>query len=262
MKRTLLIFYSGSSRLDLIPFLALVVFALAAVRLTSATAVANSSVQLHALSITPASGSIMFSPTAQSFAQAQNSLGQLVSNSDTGTSANSTATVTWADASGSADPISQTASALANVDLPGAVVGAASSVGRGTLYELSFAITGTTGTVPVQFSLVLPYRQSLMTDANGLQASSEVAMDLTVDGNTVSFFDSPKTIGPSSSFATIGSPTITNSMILMADQKYTLFLELDAESSGINTTEPGTLLLLLGGTLVAIVRRNMLFGRP
>jgi hypothetical protein len=223
----------------------------------TATAIANSSIQLQSLTITPASGSIMFSPTAQSFAQAQNSLGELVANSASGVTASSSAAVTWADASGSADSISQTASTSANVSIPN-VTGAASSVGRGALFDLAFSVTGTSGPVSVQFSATLPYAQSLMTDVYGVQAASEVIFDLTVDGNTVLFFDSPLSIGPSSSLATSGSPTLTNSMTLTAGQTYDLYLEIDSESSGINTTpEPATFSLLLGGALVPFVRRRL-----
>jgi hypothetical protein len=223
----------------------------------SATAIANSSIQLSSLTITPASGSIMFSPTAQSFAQAQNSLGELVSNSNSGATANSSAGVTWANASGSADSGSQTAAALANVNIPN-VTGAANSVGRGSLFDLAFSVTGTSGPVGVQFSAMFPYAQSLITDIYGVQATSEVILDLSIDGQTVLFFDSPLTIGSSSSLATGGSPTLTNSMTLTAGQTYDLYLEIDSESSGINTTpEPATLALLLGGALVPLVRRRL-----
>jgi hypothetical protein len=150
---------------------AMVFAALTTVPRLDATAIANSSLQLQSLTITPASGSIMFSPTAQSFAQAQNSLGELVSNFDSGSTANSSASVTWANASGAADTTSRTASAMANVNLPGAVVGAANSVGRGTLYDLSFSVVGASGPDSVQFSVTIPYIQSLVTDAAGVQAT-------------------------------------------------------------------------------------------
>lgn len=223
----------------------------------NATAIAISSLHLQSLSIAPASGSIMFSPTAQSFAQAQNSLGDLVSNSNSGATANSSAVVTWANGSGSADAGSQTASASANVSIPN-VTGAANSVGRGALFDFAFSVTGTSGPVSVQFSAMFPYAQSLMTDLYGVQATSEVILDLSIDGQTVLFFDSLNTIGPSSSLAISGSPTLTNSMTLMAGQTYNLYLEIDSESSGINATpEPATLTLLLGGALVPLVRRRL-----
>src|SRR5271169_1678489 len=240
-------FHRLANRFLLTLCLVLMLEALVVAPRANATAIANSSLQLASLTITPASGSIMFSPTAQSFAQAQNSLGELVSNFDSGTTANSSASVTWGNASGSADSILQTAFVSANVHLPGSVVGAASVAGQGALYDFSFSITGTTGPVSVQFSALLPYSQSLMTDAAGLQATSEVIFDLSLDGNTVLFLDSPMTIGPSSSFSTSGSPALSNSMTLTAGQTYDLYLELDAESSGINTPEPATLSLLLGG---------------
>jgi hypothetical protein len=255
-KRKIVKFDSLSRRARLTLYFAATLLLLAAAPpRVNATAIANSSVQLTSLAITPASGSILFSPTAQSFAQAQNSLGELVTNFDSGTTASSSANVTWANAAGAADSASQTASAAANVDLP--VQGAASSVGRGTLYDLSFSITGVTGPVSVQFNATLPYSQSLMTDAVGLQATSEVIFDLTIDGQTVLFLDSPQLIGSSSSFSISGSPTLSNSMTLTAGQTYDLYLELDAESSGINAPEPATLSLLLGGTLLSIVRSKL-----
>lgn len=229
---------------------------LASVPYASATAIANSSIQLESLTITPANGTIMLSPTARSFAQAQNSLGQLVSNFDSGTTANSNSVVIWANASGSADSISRTASSSANVNIPN-VTGAANSVGRGSLFDTAFSITGTSGPVSVQFSATLPYAQTLMTDIYDVQATSEVVFDLTIDGSAVLFLDSPHVIGPSTSLATSASPTLNNSMTLTAGQTYDLFLEIDSESSGINATpEPATLSLLAGGALLAVIRRR------
>ncbi len=250
-------FHSLANRFLLTLCLVLLLAASVVVPRANATAIANSSIMLESLTITPASGSIMFSPTAQSFAQTQNSLGQVVSNFDSGTTANSSATVTWANASGSADSISQTAFVSANVDLPGSVVGAASAAGQGTLYDFSFSITGTTGPVSVQFSALLPYSQSLLTDLAGVQASSEDIFYLSLDGQPVLFLDLPMTIGSSSSFSASGSPTLSNSMTLTAGQTYNLYLELDAESSGINVPEPASLSLLLGGALLSLVRRKL-----
>lgn len=239
----------------------LVIATLTAAPPAGATATANSSLQLESLTITPASGSVVFSPTAQSFAQAQNSLGELVTNFDTGVTASSSATVTWVNASGSADSISQTGSALANVNIPGSFVGAASSVGRGVLYDFSFSITGTTGIVSVQFGAMLNSAQSLMTDALGLQATSEVIFDLTIDGQTLLFTDSPFTIGPSQSFTAGGPVNLNSTMDLTAGQTYNLYLELDAESSAINTPEPATL-SLLAGALVPLLYRRLRPSRP
>jgi hypothetical protein len=223
----------------------------------NATAVANSLITLQSLTITPASGSIMLSPTAQSFAQAQNSLGELVSNSDSGATANSTAAVTWANGSGSADSILRAASASANVSIPN-ITAAANSVGRGTLFDTAFSITGATGPVSVQFSATFPYAQFLMTDIYGVQATSEVVLNLSIDGSAVLFFDSPLVIGPSTTLVNSGSPTLTNSMTLTAGQTYDLYLEIDSESSGINAVpEPATLSLLLGGALIPLVRRRL-----
>ena len=155
------------NRASWVSFLVIMLATLCSAPPVSATAITNSSLQLQSLTISLASGSIMFSPTAQSFTQAQNSLGELVSNFGSGTTANSSAVVTWANASGTADSISQTASTSANVSIPN-VTGAASSVRRRTLFDLAFSITGTSGPVSMQFAATLPYAQSLMTDIYGV----------------------------------------------------------------------------------------------
>ena len=119
---------------------------------------------------------------------------------------------------------------------------------------------GSQRTGGVQFSAMFPYAQSLMTDIYGVQATSEVILNLTIDGQTVLFFDSPLTIGPSTSLATSGSPTLTNSMTLTAGQTYDLYLEIDSESSGMNATpEPATLTLLLGGASYLLFAPSAVF---
>jgi hypothetical protein len=243
-------------RLPLASLLGIALSLLSGAPCANATAIANSSLQLETLAITSSSGSILFAPTAQSFAQAQNSLGELVSNFDSGTTAASSAVVTWADASGSADSILQTASAIADVNIPSGMAGAASSVGQGSLFDFSFMVTGTTGPVAVQFAAMLPAVQSLMTDEFGMQATSELVFDLSIDGMPVLFQDSPLSIGPSSSLSNSGTWNLNNSVTLNAGQAYTLVLQLDAESSGINTIpEPATFSLIAGGALLSMVRR-------
>lgn len=212
------------NRASWVSFLVIMLWTSCSAPPVSATAITNSSFELQSLTIAPANGSIMSSPTAQSFTQSQNSLGELVSNLDSGTTANSSAVVTWANASGTADSISQTAS------------------------------RGTSGPLSLQFAATLPYAQSLMTDIYGVEGTSEVIFNLTVDGSAVLFLDSPLVIAPSTSLGIRASPTLTNSMTLTAGQTCDFYMEIASESSGVNTTpELATLLLLLG---------NVQSGRP
>lgn len=232
----------------------LLVFILAGVTAWSAT-ISQSSLQLQSLTITPSSGAIMFAPTAQSFAQAQNSQGDLISDFQSGATANSSVGVTWAAGNGSADSSSEEASAFANLNIPTSGEAAASSVGRGTLYDFNFQITGTTGSVPVNFSAMLPFAQLLMTDSLGLEASSEIMFELSIDGNLVLFSDSPMSIGSSSSASTSGIWNLSNSVDLTAGQSYELYIELDGESSGKSTPEPSALYLLGSAVLPILCRR-------
>lgn len=246
----------GPSLISLSRITSLLLLVLAAIAVTpraNATAIAISSLQLASLTITPSSGWIIFSPTAEAFAQAQNSLGELVADYNTGVIVNSSASVTWASASSSADSISRNMAVFSNVNIPGE--GAASAIGIATLYDYSFSITGTTGPVSVQFDAMLPFMQFLMTDAYGLEASSDLVFYLGIDGTPVLFKDSPEYIGPNSSFFSSGTWSLSNSVILMANQPYILYAEVDDDPAP--APEPATLSLLLGGVLCSFVARRL-----
>jgi hypothetical protein len=228
----------------------------------NATAIAVGSLQLQSLAITPVSGSVMFSPTADAFAQAQNSLGEgaYIYSTD-GTLAS--AAVTWANASGvaSANGSSYSGSVGAGVDIPGEIDAAAlSEEGHADLIDYSFALSNAGS---VTFSAILVPSQSLTTDANGIQASSEVTFSLSLYSNTggtvasnLLYFDSLLSVGPSGSLlmSPVQTP-ISNSVSLDAGS-YSAYLSLDAEASAVNTVpEPSTFALLLGGALFEIARR-------
>jgi hypothetical protein len=150
--------------------------------------------------------------------------------------------------------------ASAGVNIPGGTV-AASSVSRADIFNSTLMITGGTGAVNVTFGAMLNSLQSLMTDATGLLASSEVIFALTIDGNVVLFLDSPNQIGPSSSLVVPISEELTNSMMLNYNQDYTIRLEADAENSGQNVPEPSTITLALAGAGVGFIRRLILANR-
>ena len=201
--------------------------------------------------------------TAEAFDQAQNSLGGFQSqyNSSLGGLAQSSASVQFASAQSSADAMNMILMASAGVNLPGNVLAAASATSRADIFNSTLMITGGTGQVDVTFGAMLNSLQSLMTDASGLLATSEVVFALTIDGNVVLFLDSPNQIGPNSSLIVPISQELTNSMMLNYNQDYTIRLEADAESSGQNVPEPSTIALLFGGSTLAFIRRLILAKR-
>ena len=129
----------------------------------------------------------------------------------------------------------------------------------------TFEITDTTGManpVNVLFSAALSYSQNLVTDAFGQQAYSEVIFQLSLpDVGAVPFLflDNPLTIGPSTTLAAAGTPTLSSStsrLGLLTNTPYSIYIEADAESSGINTSpEPSSLLLMAAGLLALLARK-------
>lgn len=222
------------------------------------SSVANGSISISNLSITPSGGNVVFSAlwTAEAFDQAQNSLGgsQSQYNSSLGGLAQSTASVQYASAQSSADAMNLLLMASSGVNIPGGVI-AASSVSRADIFNSTFMITGGSGPVDVNFGVMLNSLQNLVTDSSGLVASSEVIFALEVDGNVVLFRDSPLTIGPNMSAVLPFSGELTNSMTLNYNQDYTIRLEADAENSGQNVPEPSTIALALGGAAAVLIRR-------
>jgi hypothetical protein len=152
-----------------------------------ADAISVSSVTFSNLQITPAVGSVTFTPTASStVALATNSLGQTAPMmSNTFPIAQSNTAVTFASSSAVANATAFTTSANSLVSLTGCTC-IASSAGQGNLSG-TFVITGGEGTVSVNIAALFTTMSSVMTDLNGLTAQSQVITTLTVDG--VAIFD-------------------------------------------------------------------------
>ncbi len=225
----------------------------------------SSSISLSSLTITPASGSVVFTDpwSSQVFAQAQNSFGGFDQNFNNGlgTIVSTNATVMFASGAAVADPINllmNTSNATSMVHIPNEPIGfvAASSQGTADIFNSTFMITGGTGPVNVTFNAMLNSLQTLFTDKFGINATSEVVFALTVNGNVVLFRDSPLAIG-SNMFAQLpfNGNVGPNSVMLNYNQDYTIGMELDAESSGQSVPEPSTIALLFGGPALAFARR-------
>ena len=163
-----------------------------------ATAIANSTISFSNLQITPDSGTVVFFDlwTAETFAQAQNSFGELDQQFDSsaGGSALANATVTFAAGHGDVSAANLTGTASSSVSIPGTTTAAASSQGQGTLFNW-FPITGGTGDVQVSFSVDLTGSLNVFTHAFGQLAETETIFSLELDGTR--FF-----------FATIRSPSV------------------------------------------------------
>ncbi len=240
-------------------FLCAVMFvALAATISANASAVATSSMQLQSLVVTVSSGSLMVSPFAVVSTSAFNNLGELVSNGSSGTfPVSASVAITDADASASADPFSQTSSALAEVNfLPGASGFASASAFARTAY-FPFWITGTSGPVTVTFTAVVGYDQSLLTGAVASTADSYVQASLIL-GNTFNVSQSSfNTIGTNSSWANSGTFNLAASRTLTAGTQYDLQVDLNDGADAQVIPEPGTLSLLLAGALTPMIRGGL-----
>lgn len=223
-----------------------------------ATAIAMSSISVTNFTITPSSGTVVFGApwTAESFAQAQNSLCGCDSqfNSSIGGTAQADAMVMFAQAHALTDASGLTLSASDAVNITGGLM-AANTLGQSTLFNATFSITGTTGPVDVTFSARVDLAQFLFTDASGVFAVDDTSFQLTIDGQTVLFTDASNQIGPSSSFSTSSSGTLTDTMTLNAGQDYSLTATAQDDPYGYNTPEPPSgSLILLGAALIAAQR--------
>jgi hypothetical protein len=226
----------------------------------------SSSISVTSVTITPASGTVVFTDpwSSQVFAQAQNSLGgfnQNFNSSNMSQIVSTNAMVQFATGQALADPtnlLMNTTNAMSTVNIPTVPLGflAASSQGTADIFNSTFMVTGGTGQVNVTFNAMLNSLQSLFTDIHGISATSEVIFTLAINGNTVLFRDSPLAIGPNMTLVLPFSGMVgPNSMMLNYNQDYTLFMELDAESSGQSMPEPSTIALLVSGPALAFARR-------
>lgn len=223
----------------------------------------TSIMDLTSLTITAASGTVVFDPTmttSEAFAQAQNSFGGFDQdyNSALGAKVSSNAMVQFAAGKALADPVNLVLKSYSNVNIPNEPIGfvAASSQGTADILNSNFMITGGTGPVNVTFDAMLKWIQSVATDIHGINASSEVVFSLAINGTQVLFLDSPLMVGSNASASINQNPyDLKNSIMMNYDQDYTIFIEVDSESSGQSVPEPSTIALLIGGPALALARQ-------
>ena len=235
-----------------------------------ASVIVSTSLSLTSLTIVPNTGTVeIISPlSASAFAYTFDSLGGSDANfnsvDDDSTSVS--AATTLATAVGAASAPALTTSASSGVNIAGMLTASAgTSPGPYGALSGTFEIADTTGTanpVNVLFSATLSYSQSLVTDAFGEQAYSEVIFQLSladVGAIPFLFLDNPLQIGPNTTRTAAGTPTLSGSasgLGLMTNTPYSIYIEGDAESSGINTSpEPSSLLLIAAGLLPLLARK-------
>ena len=224
-----------------------------------ATAIATGSVSVTNLTIMPSSGTVAFGRpwTAQSFAQAQNSLCGCDSqfNSSVGGTAQADAMVMFAQGHALTDAAGLTLSASDAVNISNAGVMAANAIGQSTLFNTSFSITGGSGPVDVTFSTLLDMSQFLFTDPGGVFAGNETSFHLSLDGQTVLFMDLANQIGTNSTLSDGFSGSLSDTVTLNFDQTYALFATAEDDPFGYSTPEPPAgSLMLVGAALLAAQR--------
>jgi len=250
----------------------LLVFALVAGSALRAGVIVSTSGGLTGLTITPDSGTLNILPGMSATA-----FGQVIDDPVGGSSFDGPNTVTdaatsaststlYANASASVSAPALTAGALTGVNLPG-IDGPADTEANSQLSG-SFEIADggvDTNPVNVTFSADLALSQSLFTDLLGISASSEVIFQLSLPDDDANgdfiglllFSDTPLTIASDSSESSSLSPTLTGSALLQFNTPYSLFAEVDSESSGVDSTpEPSTLWLAAAGLAAVLARRS------
>ena len=242
-----------------VPLLFALAVSLALTPRLQATAIATGSVSVTNLTITPSSGTVVFSMpwTAQAFAQAQNSLCGCDSqfNSSVGGNAQADAMVMFAQGHAVTDAANLTLLAADAVDISGAGEMAANALGQSTLFNTTFFITGGSGSVDVAFSALLNMGQTLFTDSSGVFANDETSFQLSLDGQTLLFMDLANQIGSNSGLTDGFSGTLNDTVTLNFDQNYTLYGVAEDDPSGYNTPEPPAgSLMLFGVALIAAQR--------
>jgi hypothetical protein len=158
-----------------------------------AVAIVDSSLTISDLTITPASGSASFVVPLDTSAatNAFNSLGESVSNGNTGVGMDVSASAMVTDAQGSAQTLASTNSvgASASVNIPSGSVLAGVTL-PGSIADLSgnFIITGSaTALVNVTFSMQVSGSLSGVSDALGFLQTGDLTAELDIDGTPVLF---------------------------------------------------------------------------
>jgi hypothetical protein len=237
-----------------------------------ADVVVVTSLSLTQFQVVPTVGTfVTLSPfTASANAQAQDDLSGPVSqfNQVNDGSTAATANTAFASASSSASSLALTASSASGVNLPGVMPFFASSTGQGGLggdfggtglFEILDTTNPTRSSVSVTFNATLSGSQSLTTDGSGVFATSEIIFNLLLPdlGAVPISLDNPLMIGPSSSLISPYSNTLTGSVMMETNTDYTLIMEADAESSGLNAVpEPSFLFPTEVGLFAILIARR------
>jgi hypothetical protein len=213
-----------------------------------ADAISVSSVTFSNLQITPAVGTVTFTPTASSaVALAGNSLGEtapVMSNTFPIAQANTAVTFTSSSAVANANTFSATANSL--IALP-ACTCIASSAGQANL-SATFVITGGDGNVNVNVSALFTTMSTLMTDHNGAFDQSQVITTLTVDG--VAIFDVTNIFNITSNASDNQTRIhqVSEAVTLAFNVPHTISIHIHAGSFAENQVpEPATMVLMVSG---------------
>ena len=234
-----------------------------------ADVMASTSIGLTGLTITPDTGTVSFFPgtSATAFgAVLDDPLGGSAfdgPNTAFDDVASANASTGLASGSASVSGSGFTANAFSSISLSG-MNGRADSEANGQLAGIFQILDGGTDTDPVNvaFAATLAANQSLLTDAFGISATSQVTFQLSIpDFGLILFSNNPLAIGPSDSLSQASTSTVTNSFQLQFNTPYSIFAEVDSESSGIDSNpEPSTIILMttgLAGLLAARRRRKL-----
>jgi len=235
--------------------------------LANATAIAHGDLAFSNLAITPAAGSVTLDGPwlFEAFAQANNSLGQINDQFNSGSSpgaVSASAAVTWASATGAAsapnDPpnLAVTGGAISNVNIPGCVTAAAFSGARGTFFNF-FTLSGGGPSVNVTFGIDISGLLNAVTGPCGILAQSEVVFTLEVDGTPILFHQDLLSVGRNDAASRAIATSLSNSVLLDSDVSHFLLLEADSESRGQTEVPlpPVGALLIAGLIALAAARR-------
>jgi len=177
------------------------------------------------VTIDPASGSVNYTTALQSsaFSQAGANARYNVGASSTAGSMDVPVTGGLATGAGKASAsLLVGGSSGATGFIPDATPGFDTSTGRAAANG-QFMITGT-GSVSVTFSAVISGQLTLSSDAYGVFGQGENVFALSVNGVPILFNDQILSIGPSQSANASYSETLTDTMTLMADTTYYLWV--------------------------------------
>jgi hypothetical protein len=223
--------------------------------------IAESEAAFSHLRISPAAGVVQYLGlwTAQTFAQASNSLGELQADfqSSVGGQVQANALVSFATGHASASAATLTASADSHVmGLSGGIQ--AGSEGHGNLMN-SFMLTGGTGAVAVGFAMDLAGRLHAVGGGSG-SFQTEILAGVELDGTPILFDRFALMGGPGFPETTqLVSETLATTLTLQFDTPYFLFVDPDSETYPVTPVpEPSpTMLLLIGfGVVVGMARKG------